>query len=429
MQKGEHTVSFSYISHLYCPKCEASYPPHKQAHLCACGSPLLAAYRLDELKASVRRSELAAREPSLWRYHELLPVEQAQNIISLREGFTPLLPLPRLGRRISIPHLYLKDDGLLPTGSFKARGAAVGVSKAMELGVRELALPTNGNAGAAWALYAARAGIRSTVVMPVDAPAITRSECAIAGARLHLVKGLISDAGKIVAQAISDDDGLYDASTLKEPYRIEGKKTIGFEIVEQFGWKLPDVIVYPTGGGVGLIGIYKALTELQALSWVQGKLPRFVAVQSAGCAPIVEAWKNRQIESTFWPQASTIAFGINVPKALGDFLVLDALYQTEGCAIAIDDRAILEEQRLIAELEGAFICPEGASTLVAARRLRDSGWIQDSDSVVVINTGLGLKYPHVIQTNIPVIKPGDRLNSKIDATSRPPSQVGGNWLT
>lgn len=356
-------------------------------------------------------------------------MQQAQNIVSLGEGFTPLLPLPQLGRRIGIPHLYLKDDGLLPTGSFKARGAAVGVSKAKELGVRELALPTNGNAGAAWALYAARAGIRSTIVMPVDAPAIARSECAIAGARLHLVNGLISDAGKIVTQAISDDDGLYDASTLKEPYRIEGKKTIGFEIAEQLGWKLPDVILYPTGGGVGLIGIYKALTELQALGWVQGKLPRFVAVQSAGCAPIVEAWKNRQTESISWPNASTIAFGINVPKALGDFLVLDAIYQTEGCAIAVDDRAILDEQRLIAELEGVFICPEGASVLVAARRLRDSGWIQDSDTVIAMNTGLGLKYPHVIQTDIPVNKSGSSLEQQDNCRQQVIHSAEGNWLT
>lgn len=422
-------MSFSYISHLHCPKCKTSYSPHKQAHLCACGSPLLVAYRLDELKDTVRRSELAAREPSLWRYHELLPIELKQNVISLGEGLTPLLPLPKLGHRIGIPQLYMKDDGLLPTGSFKARGAAVGVSKAKELGVQELALPTNGNAGAAWALYAARAGIRSIVVMPVDAPAITRSECTIAGARLHLVNGLISDAGKIVFQALSDDGSLYDASTLKEPYRIEGKKTIGFEIAEQLGWKLPDVILYPTGGGVGLIGIYKALTELQALGWVQGKLPRFVAVQSAGCAPIVEAWKNKHAESIPWPNASTLAFGINVPKALGDFLILDAIYRTEGCAIAVDDRALLGEQRLIAELEGTFICPEGASTFVAARRLRDSGWIQDNDTVVAINTGLGLKYPHVVQTSIPILEPGDSLNRRSTVSGRQSNSRGGDWLT
>lgn len=256
-------------------------------------------------------------------------------------------------------------------------------------------MPTNGNAGAAWALYGARAGLRSTIVQPQAAPAITRLESALAGARLYLVDGLISDAGRQVAEAVAQQ-GLFDASTLKEPYRIEGKKTMGFEIAEQLGWTLPDVILYPTGGGVGLIGIYKALRELQDLGWVQGPLPRLVAVQASGCAPIVQAWQQGERESRFWPDSQTLAFGINVPKALGDFLVLDALYRTEGCAIAVEDGAIQRELRQLASQEGCFVCPEGAAAFAAARQLREAGWIQGGERVVVLNTGAGIKYPDAI---------------------------------
>ncbi|KYD12708.1 Threonine synthase [Anoxybacillus flavithermus] len=326
---------------------------------------------------------------------------------------TPLVPMPRLGKDMDIEQLYMKDEGVIPTGTFKARGAAVGISKAKELGVKKLAMPTNGNAGAAWSLYAARAGIQVTVVMPVDAPTITRNECAIAGADLYLVNGLISDAGAIVSKAIQERN-LYDASTLKEPYRIEGKKTMGLEIAEQFSWQLPDVILYPTGGGVGLIGIYKALKELQDLGWVQGKMPRLVAVQAQNCAPIVKAWNERKRVSEFWPNSSTVAFGINVPKALGDFLVLDALYKTDGCAIAVEDDAIINEQRNVANLEGAFICPEGAAAFVAARRLRERGWIRRGERVVVLNTGIGLKYTHTVSIEVPILQPGDHLPERKD---------------
>jgi threonine synthase len=248
--------------------------------------------------------------------------------------------------------------------------------------------------------------------MPVDAPTITRNECAIAGADLYLVNGLISDAGAIVSKAIQERK-LYDASTLKEPYRIEGKKTMGLEIAEQFSWQLPDVILYPTGGGVGLIGIYKALKELQDLGWVQGKLPRLVAVQAQNCAPIVKAWNEKKQVSEFWPNSSTVAFGINVPKALGDFLVLDALYKTDGCAIAVEDDAIINEQRNVASLEGAFICPEGAAAFLAARRLRERGWIRKGERVVVLNTGIGLKYTHTV-SDVPILQPGDHLPERED---------------
>jgi threonine synthase len=269
-------------------------------------------------------------------------------------------------------------------------------------------MPTNGNAGAAWATYATRAGLGALVVMPVDAPATTAKECAIAGADLFLVDGLISDAGAIVARAVADG-GWYDASTLKEPYRLEGKKTMGYELAEQLGWSVPDVIIYPTGGGVGLIGIYKALLELRELGWIPDRLPRLVAVQSTGCAPIVRAWEARASVSEFWQGAHTAAFGITVPKALGDFLILQALYATGGCAVAVEDADLLADQRLAARLEGAFMCPEGAATISAARRLAASGWITPSDRVVLLNTGAGLVYPETVPIDVPVLRPDDRI--------------------
>ncbi|MEW4369587.1 threonine synthase [Paenibacillus kandeliae] len=401
-------MTYSYVSHLQCPVCNTTYDTEHIHQLCECGSPLLVAYDLERLKGEVQRDEIQARNPDLWRYHELLPVSSQEHVVTLGEGMTPLLHLPTLGQRYGMNHLYMKDESLVPSGSFKARGAAVGVSKALELGVEELAMPTNGNAGAAWALYAARAGIRATIVMPQDAPQITRSEVALAGASLFLVDGLISDAGKMVAEKVQQD-GIYDASTLKEPYRIEGKKTMGLEIAEQLGWKMPDVILYPTGGGVGLIGIHKALKELQQLGWIEGKLPRLVAVQAEGCAPIVKAWENRQERSEFWEQSTTIAFGINVPKALGDFLVLRALYETDGVGISISDAELLEVQREVASLEGSFVCPEGAATFAAARRLAADGWIQPEETVVVLNTGAGIKYPDAVQTEAPLLQIGDSI--------------------
>lgn len=402
-------MKYSYVSHLYCPKCSATYRVEEQHQLCTCGSPLLVAYDMVELKEVFRPEELHKRNPDLWRYHELLPVQKEEHVISLGEGMTPLLSMGSIGADLGINELYMKDEGLIPSGSFKARGAAVGVSKAKELGIKGLAMPTNGNAGAAWAQYCARAGIEATIVMPVDAPEITRKECAASRATLYMVEGLISDAGKIVGQAVKDY-GLFDASTLKEPYRIEGKKTMGLEIAEQFDWQVPDVILYPTGGGVGLIGIYKALKELQELGWIaEGKMPKLVAVQSKGCAPIVKAWEEGKNDSEPWEDSSTIAFGINVPKALGDFLVLDAIYNTEGCAIAIDDETLLKEQANIAAREGAFVCPEGAAAFAAARQLKESGWIQEGERVVVLNTGAGIKYPDTVHIDAPILQPGENL--------------------
>lgn len=401
-------MTYSYVSHLECPVCEKTYDVSTIQQLCICGSPLLVRYDLDLVRNEVKRSSIRERNHDLWRYHELLPVQHEDHVITLGEGMTPLLPMPELGQSYGLNHLYMKDESLIPTGSFKARGAAVGISKAKELGVQHFAMPTNGNAGAAWALYAARAGIKATIVMPQDAPSITRTEVALSGAELYLVNGLISDAGKMVAEKVTHDH-IYDASTLKEPYRIEGKKTMGFEIAEQLGWAMPDVILYPTGGGVGLIGIYKALQELKEIGWLAGKLPRLVAVQAEGCAPIVKAWEEKKERSEFWEQSTTVAFGINVPKALGDFLVLRALYETDGMAIAISDQELLEEQKHIAEREGTFVCPEGASTFAAAKRLAAEGWIGSDESVVVLNTGAGIKYPDTAQIEVPLLEIGESI--------------------
>ena len=318
------------------------------------------------------------------------------------EGMTPLIAVPRLGERIGLRNLLVKDESSLPTGTFKSRGASTGISKAAELGVKTIVMPTNGNAGAAWAAYAARAGLGACIVMPEDAPYINRVECAAAGASIYLVDGLINDAGVIAAEA-AQRHGWFEASTLKEPYRLEGKKTMGLEIIEQLGWRVPDVIIYPTGGGVGIIGIYKALLELQELGWIDRRLPRLVAVQASGCAPIVAAYDANEGSAQPWADASTVAFGITVPKALGDFLVLDAVRATDGCAVAVDDPDLLRGVKDISETEGMFICPEGGATVAAARQLRRDGWLSADDEVVLLNTGAGIKYPQaaeVVATNL-----------------------------
>ncbi|MGG3797613.1 threonine synthase [Metabacillus fastidiosus] len=404
-------MHYSYISHLECPKCHEIYSQEVIQQLCECGSPLLVRYKLNELKTTFNKEDLKNRENNLWRYHEILPVKNKENIISLGEGMTPFIAMEKLGKKILIPNLYMKDEGIIPTGSFKTRGASVGISKAKELGVEQLAMPTNGNAGAAWALYSARAGIKATIVMPVDAPSITRREVYLSGGNLYLVDGLISDAGKIVGKLVKEK-GIYDASTLKEPYRIEGKKTMGYEILEQLNWEVPDVILYPTGGGVGIIGIYKAILELIELGWIPAnKLPRLVAVQAENCAPIVKAWEERKAESQLWQNAQTSAFGINVPKAIGDFLVLESLYKTNGCAIAVSEADILLAQKEVAELEGNFICPEGAATFAAAKLLRQQQWISEDEKVICLNTGQGIKYPELVEIeNVPILQPEDTIN-------------------
>ncbi len=402
-------MDYSALTSLACPRCGSVLEADHVQGTCPCGSPLLARYDLGRIRRAVKPEQLSGREPNLWRYHELLPVRSADRVISLGEGMTPLLPLRRLGEKLGLPRLLMKDEGLIPTGSFKARGAAVGVSRAAELGVTGVAMPTNGNAGAAWSAYAARAGLRALIAMPVEAPRVCRAECVAAGATLYLVDGLIGDAAALIRRAIEPPAGYQDVSTLREPYRIEGKKTMGLEIAEQLGWRWPDVIVCPTGGGVGIIGIHKALGELRELGWVSGKPPRLVAVQAAGCAPIVAAYQRQARESTQWAGAHTVAFGLNVPKALGDFLILDAIYQTNGAAVAVSDAELLRGQRECARLEGAFICPEGAAGLSAARKLRDEGWLGADDEVVVLNTGAGLKYPGTVAAEAPILEPGSTI--------------------
>lgn len=389
-------MTYSFLSHLECPRCGRTHDADRLTNLCECGAPLLVRYDLEGARAAFTAEAIASRGPTMWRYHELLPVRDPRFVVSLGEGLTPLVATPRLGKELGVPGLLMKDEGVLPGGSFKTRGAAAGVSRALELGATGIAMPTNGNAGAAWALYSARAGLASLIAMPANAPEITRRECTIAGAELHIVDGHIGDAGALIAGELSRRTGYLDTSTLKEPYRIEGKKTMGLEIAEQLGWRMPDVILYPTGGGVGIIGIHKALVELRELGLVEGELPRLVAVQATGCAPIVRAYEQRAAESTAWESPYTVAFGINVPKPLGDFLILRAIYETGGCAIAVTDEEALAEQAACARLEGNVICPEGAATLAAVRKLRASDWIGENDNVVVLNTGTGLKYPETL---------------------------------
>jgi len=386
----------SYLTHLECAECGRTWPAGVAQHRCACGGVLLARYDLAAVARDVPRATVAARPWSagLWRYAELLPVADPAARVSLGEGATPLLPLPTFAAELDIK-LWMKDEGLNPTGTFKARGAAVGVSRARELGVRTIALPTAGNAGAAWAAYGARAGLPVIVAMPRDAPPLTQREVQMYGARLHLVDGLISDAGAWVAAGVQAE-GWYDASTFKEPYRLEGKKTLGLEIAEQLNWQPPDVILYPTGGGVGLIGLWKAFQELRALGWIAGDapLPRLVVVQAAGCAPVVRGWDSGTDTTNFWKGAETVAAGLRVPGPLAGGLMLRALHETRGIALAVDDATLLAALGELARA-GLWVCPEGATLLPAVRRLRAAGWIKAGERVVLLNTGAGLVYPDV----------------------------------
>ncbi len=399
---------FSTLEHLKCSKCGRIYPHDIPVNTCECGYPLLSVYDLEKARETMTKKGIAGRINSLWRYHEVLPVIQEKNVVTLGEGMTPIVTAERLGQEMGVRNLMIKDEGLLPTGTFKARGASVGVSKCKELGIKSISMPTNGNAGSAWSTYAARAGISSYIVMPVDAPQIARAECYVTGSRLFLIKGLINDAGAAVKQASKDYD-LFDVSTLKEPYRLEGKKTMGYELLEQLDWQLPDVILYPTGGGVGIIGIYKALNEALEMDLIDSITTRLVSVQAEGCAPIVKAFSEKKAESEFWKGSETVAFGINVPKALGDFLVLDSVYKTKGTAIAIPDGEILKYQKRTATLNGQFLCPEGASTIAAAKKLREEGWIDAGEKVLALNTGSGIKYPNTVSVDAPTLESGERI--------------------
>ena len=401
----KHTSSC--ISHLTCSKCAKTYSYNKPANLCQCGGPLLVSYDLEKAKNEMSKEKIKKRVTNMWRYSELLPIVHAENIISLGEGYTPLIEAEKLGKKMGIK-LLIKDEGLNPTGSFKARGAATGVSKAKELGIKTIAMPTAGNAGGAWASYCAKAGIEIVVAMPEDATEITKKECVSAGAKTYLVKGLINDAGKIISQG-AKKYGWFEVATLKEPYRIEGKKTMGFEIAEQLNWKMPDVILYPTGGGVGVIAIWKAVQELRALGWLRGKDPKLVAVQSEGCKPIVEAFHNGRQYSEYYEDAKTIVGGLRVPKALGDFLVLEACRKSGGTSIAVTDEEIIASMKLLAKNEGMLICPEGASTLAALEKLKERGFIREKETVCLLNTGSGLKYADLLEANLPFLSVDEEI--------------------
>jgi threonine synthase len=383
----------TFVTHLECSLTGERYPADTLQTVSAAGRPLLVRYDLDGVRRALSREALAARPQSLWRYRELLPVRRAENIVALGEVMTPLVPLPRLaGQFARGGEILVKDEGRLPTGSFKARGLALAVSMAKELGIAAMAMPSNGNAGSAMAAYCARAGIGATVFCPADTPEVNIREIAMQGAAVFLVDGLIDDCGKLVAEG-ERQVGWFNCSTLREPYRIEGKKTMGIELAEQLGWDLPDVIFYPTGGGTGLIGMWKAFAELAEIGWIGAKRPRMVAVQAAGCAPMVEAWAAGAEHAPRWENAHTFAAGIRVPQAIGDFLILRAVRDSGGFAVAVDDPAIMAAWREVAAAEGLLLCPEGAATYAAYKQALTDGRVGRGERVVLFNCATGLKYP------------------------------------
>ena len=382
----------TFVTHLECSATGERYPADELHNLSRVGKPLLVRYDLAGVKKSLSRKALAQRPHDLWRYRELLPVRRVENIVSLGEAVTPIVAMPKLAKKLTAAEILVKDEGRLPTGSFKARGLAMAVSMAKALGVTHMAMPTNGNAGAALAAYASRAGIKTTVFCPQDTPEVNVREIALQGATVYRVNGLIDDCGKIVMQGQAKV-GWFDTSTLKEPYRIEGKKTMGLELAEQLGWELPDVVLYPTGGGTGLIGMWKAFAELEAIGFIGKKRPRMVAVQAAGCAPIVRAYDTGVEHAPRWEDAQTIAAGIRVPQAIGDFLVLRAVRESGGFAIAVTDEAITAAIDEVARAEGLLLCPEGAATYAALQQSLADGRIRRDERALLFNCATGLKYP------------------------------------
>ena len=389
----------SFVTHLECGRCGKQFEPGKVYNLCDCGSPLLARYDLGQAARTLSRDRMARRPANLWRYREVLPVARESSIVSLGEGFTPLIHAERLGEKLGLPNLHLKDESANPTGSFKARGLAVAVSMARELGIRKLAIPSAGNAGGALAAYAARAGMEAAVFMPEGTPLVNRLECSLLGARVETVAGNIKDCGRAMRERLgaSGDDGWFDVSTLREPYRLEGKKTMAYELVEQLDGAVPDAIVYPTGGGTGLIGMWKAFAEMEELGWIGARRPRMFAVQSAGCAPVVRAFANRAERAEEWENPETVASGLRVPSAVGDFLILRALRESRGAALAVEDVTMLDAVRELAEMEGLVTSPEGGATLAALKRLVADGFLAGYETVVLLLTGSGYKYVEVLQ--------------------------------
>ena len=380
------------VTHLECAACGLRHEAQRLHNLCTeCGKPLLVRYDLKAAAASLTKEGLAGRAPDLWRYREVLPVERDENIVNLGEGFTPLIHALRLGAQLGLGELYIKDEGQNPTQSFKARGMATAVSMAKELGARKLAVPSAGNAAGALAAYAARAELEAHIFMPKDTPRANVIECEQTGAHVTLMDGLITDCGAEVGRR-KEAEGWFDVSTLKEPYRIEGKKTMGYELAEQFNWELPDMIIYPTGGGTGLIGMWKAFDEMESMGWIGSKRPRMVTVQAAGCAPIVRAFEAGKRFADEFPNAHTTASGLRVPKAIGDFLIIDALRASGGTAIAVTDKDLIDATKEIGAAEGIFCAPEGAACLPALKKLIASGSVKPDERVVLFNTGSGVKY-------------------------------------
>ncbi len=382
---------YSAFTSLLCPECGDLFDADDVQTFCHdCASPLVAQYDLASLR-SLAKEVIGRRPKGLWRWHELLPVKDPRKLVDLGEGDSPLLGAPRLGAELGLSRLFIKDESGQPTGTFKARGLAMAVSKAIELGVEEFVIPTAGNAGSALAAYAARAGRKAHIYMPADAPRVNQEEVRFYGADLILVDGLIDEAGRQAREA-AERRGWFDVSTFKEPYRLEGKKTMGLELAEQFDWQLPEVIIYPTGGGTGLVGMWKAFRELGELGWISPKRPKLVSVQAAGCAPVVKAFAENKRRTEYWEGARTIAAGLRVPSAFADRLILDALNESGGTAVTVTDEEITEAQRAMARLEGVFPAPEGAATCAAAKNLFAEGWLTGGERVVLYNTGSGLKY-------------------------------------
>ncbi len=384
----------TFVTHLECSYTGKHYPADQLHGLSEAGKPLLVRYDLDALGAAIKKEDLISRLPEFWRYREFLPVRKSENVVRLGELMTPLLPANKIQAQLGSGEILIKDEGRLPTGSFKARGLALAVAMAKELGVERMAMPTNGNAGAALAAYCSRAGIETFVFCPEDTPRVNIEEIAFQGAKTFLANGYINDCGRIVGEG-KEAMGWFDTSTLKEPYRIEGKKTMGLELCEQLDWDVPDVILYPTGGGTGLIGMWKAFNELESIGWIGSKRPRMVAVQAEGCAPIVKAFEEGERHAEPWQDAHTIAAGIRVPAAVGDFLILDAVRESNGFAVAVSDEAINAAHKECAQTEGILLCPEGAATLAALKQELASGRISSSEKVVLFNCATGLKYPMI----------------------------------
>ena len=376
------------------------YEAGKPHNLCECGGPLLVRYDLKATAQSWNRDSVPQGPNSMWRYALVLPVTRHSSIVSLGEGMTPLLPARRTGKRLGAANLWIKDEGLNPTASFKARGLSCAISMCVELGIRKVAIPSAGNAASALAAYAAAAGLEAHIFMPRDVPQANFIECKAYGANVTLVDGLISDCAKIVTTR-KDAEGWFDVSTLKEPYRVEGKKTMGYELAEQLGWTLPDVIFYPTGGGVGLIGMWKAFAEMEEMGWIGPKRPKMIAVQVEGCQPVVRAFEQGAARSEFWQQAYTVASGLRVPKPLGDFLILEAVRNSGGTAIAVPDEALIDAGIQLAADDGMFVAPEGSACISALDRLLKTGFLNSSEHIVIYNTGAGLKYLEAYATRFP----------------------------